>query len=154
MMEKTATLRRQALAFVRDLADEGRSTQETAQLVDIGHALWSISDEADRAIAPIKESLRQTAKQHNEENVLIKGASGHSCKVTLPKPNPFVKDAGSLRAVLGESFDLLFDTVTTYKVRSDFAERLLTLPSDQQQAILRRMVFLDPTPRVSFKIRE
>ena len=153
-MHKTATFRRQALVLVRELADEASAVQETAQLVDIGHALWSISDEADRCLDPIKERLRETAKTRHEDNVLIRGESGQACKVVVPKPTPMVPHAEDLKEVLGESFDLLFDTVTTYRVREGFAERLLALPTEQQQAILRRMKMLDPTPRVSFKVRE
>lgn len=153
-MNKTATLRRQAVALVREIADEGKAEQDTALLVDIGHALWLVSDEAERAITPFKDRLRDEAKKVGDEIVLLRGFSGQPCKVVVSKPIPTVPRADALKPLLGDAFDLLFETVTTYKVRENFADTLLTLPTEQQQAILRRMKMIDPTPRVSFKVRE
>lgn len=153
-MNKTATLRRQAVALVREIADEGKAEQDTALLVDIGHALWLVSDEAERAIAPLKDRLRDEAKKVGEEIVLLRGYSGQPCKVVVSKPIPSVPRADDLKPLLGDTFDLLFETVTTYRIRENFADILLTLPTEQQQAILRRMKMIDPTPRVSFKVRE
>jgi hypothetical protein len=66
-----------------------------------------------------------------------------------------VIDPRSLKETLGQdAFDDLFDTTVSYKPKADFYTRILALPESQQKAILQRVALSDPTPRVSFKVRE
>lgn len=153
-MNKYATFGRQATALVRELAGAASPSAPLADVVDAGHALWLMSEQADDALAPIKERLRDEARRQGQGTCVFAGNLTGRCQVVVPQPQPSVHDAAALKAILGPSFHALFDTVVTYKVRPDFAERLLTLPDDQRQAIFQRMKMVDPTPRVSFKSRE
>ena len=153
-MNKYATFGRQATALVRELASAASPSAPLNDVVDIGTVLWDLSEAADDALAPIKQRLRDEARQQGQGTCLFAGNGAGRCQVVVPQPQPSVPDAGSLQGILGPAFDTLFETVVTYKVRPDFAQRLLTLPSDQRQAILQRMKLSDPTPRVSFKTRE
>lgn len=150
-MNKYATFGRQATALVRELAGAASPSAPLPDVVDIGTTLWSLSEQVDDSLAPIKERMRSEARQQGQGTCQFVGSTGR-CQVVVPQPQTSVPDAGTLLPILGaDTFNALFDTVTTYKPRTDFAQRLLTLPTVQQQAILQRLKMSDPTPRVSFK---
>jgi len=152
-MNKYATFGRQATALVRELAGAASPSAPLVDAVDAGGVLWALSEQADDALTPIKDRLRGEARQQGQGTHLFNGNGGTRCQVTVPTPQSSVTDVATLRDALDPAaFDALFETVVAYKVRPDFAQRLLALPQDQQQAILRRMKMSDPTPRVSFKI--
>jgi hypothetical protein len=71
--------------------------------------------------------------------------------VTIQPPVQTIDNPEALKDLLGTSFHGLFDTVTTYKPKPDFAHRLMALDPEQQRAILQRVRMNDPTPRVSFR---
>jgi hypothetical protein len=122
-------------------------------LIDIGYALWSVSDSASTELGQVKGMVRAVARKDGASSVQFEGSTNARCQVTIQPPAATFSHTSTaeLALILGNDFGSLFDTVVTHKPRSDFAERMLALPVDQQQAILQRMRMTDPTPRVSFK---
>ena len=138
--------------LVHELACTDIPNLPIGQVVEIGNALWTVSHKASAALDKVKIRLREEARKLGQ-TTQFDGVDGACCQVLIQPPQSKVDKPDDLKETLGPAFDTLFETIVTYKLREDFEDRLLTLPSEQQQAILQRLQMVDQTPRVSFSQR-
>jgi len=141
-------------AVAADLQD-GFLTQDDQ--VAIGHLLVSIGKNADKALDPIKKSLREMAVQQQSKpgNVYLDSTHGPTCMVVIPKASVKVRketDMEVLKGILGTRFEAFFETLTSYKPRPEFENRTAACTDQtERQAVLDAVKVEEGTPRVSFK---
>ena len=148
-MNKYTVVGLRAKMLVHELAHADIPNLPIGQVVEVGNALWTVSHKASAALDKVKGRLREEARKLGQ-TAQFDGEDGARCQVLLHSPQPKVTNPEELKEVLGPAFDTLFETVVTHKLWEDFDTRLLTLPPEQQQAILQRLQMADLTPRVSF----
>lgn len=131
---------------------------DTQTQVEVGQKLWNLSRFASVALEPIKVSLRDNAvKQRGGASgtVQFDAPDGSRCKINIPTPNLGIRkgtDMGSLRTLLGDQFDDLFETITTHKPRGDLRTKTAALGDPaHQQAVLASLDVNPGTPRVFFE---
>lgn len=124
--------------------------------ISIGHLLVSLAKTADKALDPIKVSMRNEALKRGGSpgTVHLHSAHGANCTVSIPKPSLNVRkdaDMDRLRALLGAKFDSYFETLMVFKPRPGFADRTAscTDPSERD-AVIEAVKMDEGTPRVSF----
>ena len=124
-----------------------------------GARLWSLINEAEAALAPLKQSLREEARArlgNDPGSIHLDGTGMTRAVVTVPKASFAVAkgtDMPALKQLIGgEAFNALFEEVTTYKVRGVPASgKIASLSPQGASAALSAIVQVDPTPRVAFK---
>jgi hypothetical protein len=123
-----------------------------------GARLWSLIEEAESALAPLKASLRDEARArlgNDPGSVHIDGTGMTRVVVTVPRPTYSVAKGTDMHAVkqtLGSAFDLFFEEVTTYKVRGvPNTGKIASLNPEARNVALAAITQADPTPRVAFK---
>jgi len=124
-----------------------------------GARLWSLINEAEEALAPLKQSLREEARArlgNDPGSIHLDGTGMTRAVVTVPKASFTVAkgtDMPALKQLIGsETFSALFEEVTTYKVKGvPNTGKIAHLDSRGVSAALSAIVQVDPTPRVAFK---
>ena len=124
-----------------------------------GARLWSLIEEAERALAPLKTCLRDEARArlgNDPGSIHLEGDGMTRAVVTVPKPSYTVAKGADMPAVkqlLGAAFDALFEEVVTYKVRAATlnAGKIASLNPSARDTALSVIVQVDPTPRVAFR---
>lgn len=123
-----------------------------------GARLWNLINEAEGALAPLKEHLRDEARAqlgNDPGSIHLEGSGMTRAVVTVPRPSysvTKVTDMPALKQLLGAAFDGLFEEVTTYKVRGVPASgKIASLTPEARNAALAAITQADPTPRVAFK---
>lgn len=124
-----------------------------------GARLWNLINEAEGALAPLKEHLRDEARAqlgNDPGSIHLEGSGMTRAVVTVPRPSYSVTkgtDMPALKQLLGPPvFDALFEEVTTYKVRGVPASgKIASLNPEARNAALAAITQADPTPRVAFK---
>jgi hypothetical protein len=123
-----------------------------------GARLWSLIDEAERSLAPLKETLRAEGRArlgNSPGSEVIEGEGMTRALVTVPKTAYQVAkgtDMSAVRAELGEqAFALLFEEIVTYKVRASNLMKVASLHPTQTQTALSVIAQVEPTPRVAFR---
>lgn len=127
-----------------------------------GARLWNLIEEAEAALAPLKQSLRDEARArlgNDPGSIHLEGDGMTRAVVTVPKPSYTVAkgaDMSAVKQLLGAAFDSFFEEVVTYKVRSSTinAGKIASLNPTARDTALSVIVQADPTPRVAFKSAE
>ena len=158
-----------AAAFLTEKIRALQETHETSSVleddsqrtVEAGIVLWTIIDQAEMALKPLKQTLRDQAVQETKGvpgNVTLVGTDPtHQCTVVIPK-SAFRVSPGSIdtiRSAFGEVlFHDLFQEIVTYRTKPDFEEQFAHLQSDPRRAqiLSAAIVVEDRTPRVTFKV--
>ena len=142
----------------RDLRVARDSSAPLEDRIAAGARLWNLIEEAEGALAPLKETLRAEARSrlgNTPGSETIEGTGMTRAVVTVPKPAYQVvkgADMNAVRAEIGEqAFSQLFEEVTSYKVRASGLNKVASLRPCQSQAALAVITQVDPTPRVAFK---
>lgn len=124
-----------------------------------GARLWSLINEAEEALAPLKQSLREEARArlgNDPGSIHLEGEGMTRAVVTVPKTAYAVAkgtDMPALKQLIGnEVFSALFEEITTYKVKGvPNTGKIAHLSSQGVSAALAAISQVDPTPRVAFK---
>jgi hypothetical protein len=134
----------------------GIADKPRGALVEVGSVLYMMERAAHKALETVKGNLRaQALRSHPEPGTVHWNGSGRGT-VDITIPAPFLKvrkgaDLKALRGIIGEDFDDLFETVTTYKLRKGAGDRLSDATAETRQAVMGACELVDGTPRVSFK---
>jgi len=129
---------------------------DTDALVEIGAALWNVTESAKRIIEPVKTQLREEALallKHQPGTKVLQGRD-HICTVILPVSKlDMVKavDVERLRKLLGDDFEYVFDVQTKVKPHKKLEVRVMDLGPDEQKAVLAAVERKENTARVGFK---
>jgi len=121
--------------------------------VEVGQALWRISNEAQGAVAPIKDSLREEALERQKglpgRQFLAGRSRGSRCTVVVPPPTVKIRvtDINELRTMLGRDFDTFFRL--TVSPHPDFSARAAERP-DLIRDLARIVDTVSGPPRVTF----
>ena len=142
----------------RAVSDELRAgMMDTDDQIAVGQLLDTIAKRANKALDPLKATLREKALRQGGKPgpVHLNSTHGSSCMVVIPKPSlKILKDTDmeGLRTLLGDGFDAFFETITTYKPRPEFENRTAACKdASERQAVLDAVKLDEGTPRVSFK---
>lgn len=125
--------------------------------VGIGQKLMVLVNESAKAVGFIKDMLRKEAAARADGKPgshYFPGIDGSQCIVNIPTPVLQMKkdaDIDSLRRLLGDKFDLFFETVVTYRPRKEFYLKTAACNEKEVQAIVDAVDLVDGTPRVMFK---
>jgi len=147
-------IQRDLRSIALDLRRIDLTTEERVQL---GALLSAIGKQSDTALGPIKETLRTEALVQIGSPTgthRFEAPGGASCTVVVPVPAVQVRkdfNMQGLKAVLGDTFPVLFEEVTAYKPREDFQATVAVCQPDCQQAALAAVEVVDRTPKVHFK---
>lgn len=150
-------------ADFRDLAailNEQFDDASVAELAEVGSLLASIIKRAGAVQDKIKIRLREQALtdlSNAPGTITFEGESPNTAvSVTVPKPRVVLsKDADMelVQKVLGQDFDLYFETVVAHKPRPTTPDLIVSLPDGTTKTILLSTVEeKQGTPRVSFKV--
>jgi hypothetical protein len=146
-MNKLQTL----IATAKDLDPETSAVEEIAETAC---ELASYVNNAQKALDPLKGYLRALTGTTEGAHVHYSTPSGQ-VSVTFPKPRYVARKGVSwetLRAQLGDKFDLYFTTTVKYAPRKDIDEVLrVRTASEEFGAVLDVVEREEPTPRVGFK---
>jgi len=140
-----------AIALVTDLGSRV-SPDNLPEVVDVGAALWVLTEYAGNHLDTVKGILRDHARKQGFGTHLITGTGTNRCQVVVAEPTATISNPEDLRPLLGDTFHWLFAATTTYKPRSNFMQRVLELPEGPRKIVLQHLKMLDATPRVSFKV--
>lgn len=124
-----------------------------------GARLWALIENAEAALAPLKEALREEGRSRLggvPGSTHIDGTGMTRAVVTVPKPSYAVAkgtDMSALKQLIGaEAFAALFEEVLTYKVKAaPNLTKVASLSPQGSNAALAAITQVDPTPRVAFK---
>lgn len=143
-----------------DLAVARDPRASLEERIAAGARLWSLIEEAEAALAPLKEDLRAEGRSRLggvPGSTHIDGTGMTRAVVTVPKPSYAVAkgtDMAALKQLIGsDAFAALFEEVLTYKVRTtaNAGSVVAGLPPPASSAALAAIAQVDPTPRVAFK---
>ncbi len=147
----------------RDLEDLQRAFSQNllpmseGNLVALGSKLDNLVKSAENALGPIKDQLRilAFAVSNGEAGVAsFQGVDGSQCTVSIPKPTNSIRkgvDMNGLKSLLGDDFDLFFETVVTYKPRDTLSQRIAKINPAKLPAVVAAVDQKEGTPRVYFK---
>lgn len=126
--------------------------------VEVGQKLWNLSRLAAMALEPIKTSLRDEAVKRRKGasgTVQFTAPDGSKCSVNIPTPSLGIRrgtDMRMLKNLLGDQFDDLFETITTYKPRGKLQAKTAALADpDHRKTVLESLDVNPGTPRVFFE---
>jgi len=131
--------------------------QPVEDQVEIGAALWAVTERATQAMEQAKKDIRDEAVEQlgGPGTHTFNGNGTTQALVTIPNPSlKLQKDADVelLQKILGGDFDRYFDTKTTYSPRKEFNERRASDKDGTHTAMLDKYVDVMPnTPRVTFR---
>jgi hypothetical protein len=127
-------------------------------VVEVGTALWVVMQSVEGLREQIKATLRQEGvrRLQNQPGVVTLEGSGEGV-VTVTVPSSLLRlakdaDIAALKKVLGDEFDLFFETETKHKPRKVVPD-LVAQMSDgpRKMSLLSSLEEAEGTPRVSFK---
>ena len=139
------------------LARDPRASLE--ERIAAGARLWSLIEEAEAALVPLKEDLRAEGRSRlggAPGSTHLDGTGMTRAVVTVPKPSYAVAkgtDMPALKQLIGgEVFNAIFEEVVTYKVKTaPNLTKVASLSPQGSNAALAAIIQVDPTPRVAFK---
>lgn len=125
--------------------------------IDYGIELYRESRRIDAELSKIKAAVREHAlkmRVNDEPMVELAGEHG-TIEVTFPVDDyrvaaKHVELVVNLRGELGDAFEDIFDSIMSYKVKSEFMEVVNELPDKKKVAVLEAITVSTPTPRVTF----
>ena len=156
MTAKTATVTRTDLTSLLTKLESYIETADINEKVEIGAILWSFIERAGKAMDPIKEALREEtiAETQGEGSKTFQGLNPESsCTVRVPRPTLKISkmaDMDAMKQTLGNRFDKLFSTSTSYKPMKDFEDKVFMLGEDEVNLVMGIIERVENTPRVSF----
>ena len=131
--------------------------QPVADQVEIGAALWAVTEAATTAMESAKKDIRDEAVEQlaGPGTHTFNGTGATQAMVNIPNPSlRLQKDADIelLQKILGGDFERYFDIKTTYTPRKEFNERRASDKDATHTAMLDKFVDTVPnTPRVTFR---
>ena len=159
-MDTLSELLREFDSRLQVMQDSLDGNPPVEHLVEVGTALFLMSEGVKKVLEQVKGSLRQEGlrRLQNQSGVAsLDGSREGSATVTVPPSQITLgKDADLLllKRLLGENFDLCFETVTTteYKPRKVVTRIVAEMPDGPQKTyLLSCLTEAEGTPRVSFK---
>jgi len=141
----------------KDLVVVQNGSLSLAERIAAGARLWDISNRTKKAMEPLKELLRQQAKQllPKPGATTIEGEGMTRALITIPDPALSVSresDYAVLKNLLGdETFRELFKETTTYQPRAGAKAVIAALPPDLRNKVFEVVQEEEGTPRVSFQ---
>jgi len=131
-----------------------------AHTVEVGAALATMVKAAETLQEAIKVTIRDAALNdlgNQPGTITLHGTEGGSVSVTVPVSKLRMSksaDAELLQKVLGDQFDLYFETQTTHKPRDMAGDLIAGMPDGSAKTVLLSAIEqFDATPRVSFKVK-
>lgn len=127
------------------------------QRVSIGQVLWALNAELDRRLSVMKEQLRNEVSGTTRPGTIkIAGVSDeHHAALTVPCPKYVLRTGAQvekLRAELGEDFDRLFQTRTTYTPnKKALEEEFQTASPERKRILFQSLDQRSSTVRISFR---
>lgn len=136
----------------RELSDIDRILREmqrkvdsasTAERVDAGHALQLLISTTKKVLDKVKDSLRRDSagKSPTHSTTILEGATAVA---SVSPPEPITRlaknaDVASLRKALGDDFGDYFQEQHLITPRPEALHRILTLPPDVKDIVLRSL---------------
>jgi len=148
------TLLEEHTAGIHDEVSNGGLDVEAA--VTVGRLLTLIVKQANAALDPLKESLREatiTQTGGSPGHVTFKGAEGASCIVVIPQPTLTLRkdaDVSKIKAALGDRFSDYFSETVVYAPQKDF-RKVATAHPQEAITVMPAVDIIEGTPRVSFR---
>ena len=134
------------------------SDASSETLVSVGCRLSAVVKRASDALESVKQALRAEALKQSKgalKTIQFDSPDGSRCMViTLPSSVQIRKDVDmeGLKAVLGETFDVLFEEVRNFMARKDFLTEVTKVDSPEKKKALTEAVDLtEGKPKVDFK---
>lgn len=129
-------------------------------VVEVGTTIAAMINSASDILEEVKTNLREDALselKHEPGSITFNGKDIGEVTVTVPSPRlQLLKDVDPevLKTVLGDDFDLYFDTKVRYVPRKTAGPLVMKLASGREKTVLlSSLEEREGTPRVSFKKR-
>jgi len=122
-------------------------------LVSFGQRVWWMTKRFNRTLEVVKGRIRECI-QDGKEAKRLEALDG-SFAIVSPQPGNLILrkdvDVSQIKALLGDKFDILFDTVTTYRPKRDIQDRIGNLTQEQVAIVMSVVDVPDTTAKVTFK---
>lgn len=137
--------------------EEALEGQPVEDQVEIGAALWTVTERSNQAMEAAKKDIREQAVQKlgGPGNHTFNGSGTTQAVVNIPNPSLRLQkdaDISLLQKILGSNFDRYFSTKTSYTPCKEFNDRRASDKDAVHTAMLDKCVDVIPsTPRVTFR---
>lgn len=122
-------------------------------LVSFGQRVWWLTKRLNKVMEPVKARIRDYAVSGAGTQRLE--ASDGSFAIVSPQPANLVlrkdTDIDQLKVALGDKFDIVFDTVVTYKPKKDIQDQVVNLTQEQVAVVMSVVDVADTMSKVAFK---
>ena len=127
------------------------------ELVIFGQRVWWLTKRLGKAFEPVKVRLRELALTRANGALgaqRFEAIDGSHVIVSIPAGTMVMRkdaDMEKVQSVLGDKFDTVFETVTTFRPRKDMQDQVVGWAADELAAVMSVVDMADPTPKVAFK---